>query len=153
MPPHTALRVAFSRPWPGTRRGLCLWLFSLAFICIGGINYVFTEPPEITREALTFATEIAPLQFWGCIMISAGAIAFFSSYCHFGRDRYGYTLLATFCGGWALVYWCGWVFFDASLRAVSGSLIWVLFSAILTLLAGFPNVQLRTPPLIRGDDE
>lgn len=152
MPPHTPLRQAFRRPWPGTRRGLCLWLFSLSFIFLGFINYMITTPPPITQDALSFAFNMAPPLVWGIFMSSSGALAMAFSYCHFGRDRYGYSLLATFCAGWGLVYWCGFLFYDASLRAVAGSVTWFLFSGILTLLAGFPNVALRQPPLVIRDD-
>lgn len=148
MTSRTPLSLAFRRPWPGTRRGLCLWLFSISFMFLGLVNYVLTEPPPLTREALSFAFDLAPVWFWGLNMFAAGLLAFIFSYCHFGRDRYGFTALSTFCAGWGLVYWCGYWFYDASLRAVSGSVTWFLFSGILALVAGFPNVALRQPPLV-----
>lgn len=152
--PHTPLRIALARPWPGTRRGMCLWLFSIAFVIIGGVNYVTTTPPAVTRQSLSFALDIAPAPVWGWLMVVVGAAATWSSYCHFGRDRYGFMLLATFCAGWGLGYLCGFAFYDAGLRAVSGSVIWLLFSAVLMLLAGFPNVTLgKPPPLIHDQDK
>lgn len=146
--PHTPLRDAFRRPWPSTRRGLCLWLFSLAFILIGGVNYITSPQPETTTASLAFVLQLQPSEFWGWIMVSVGALAAWASYCHFGRDRYGFILLATFCAAWALVYLCGFLFYGAGLRAVSGSVIWVLFSGILSLISGFPNVSLKSPPLL-----
>ncbi len=152
---RTPFSLAFARPWPGTRRGLCLWLFSLSFITIGALNYIFAEQTEVSREALAFAFEIAPPTFWGVAMLSVGIIAMISSYCHFGRDRYGFVLLSVFCAAWGLVYLCGFLFYHASLRAVSGSITWILFSSILILISGFPNVVLRSPPVTlsptRGD--
>ena len=139
---HTPLRVAFRRPWPDTRRGLCLWLFAIAFSIIGWVNYAATPLPEATRESLAFALSIAPAPFWGWCMVVAGFLAIWSSYCHFGRDRYGFTLLATFCGTWAIGYLCGYFFYEAGLRAVSAAVIWIVFTGVLILIAGFPNVSL-----------
>lgn len=138
---------AFQRPWPTTRRGLCLWLFSLSFIFLGMVNYVITTPPPTSVDALAFVTDIAPIQVWGSIMALAGLIAMGLSYYHYGRDKYGFILLATFCGAWGLVYWCGFFFYGAGLRAVSSSIIWLLFSGILQMIAGFPNVPLKADKL------
>lgn len=150
---RTPPRVAFRRPWPGTRRGLCLWLFSLAFLVLGGVNYIATDLPPRSEEALSFALEIAPAHTWGWTMVVAGLLAGWSSYCHFGRDRYGFVLLATFCGGWGLGYLCGFLFYDAGMRAVGGSVIWLVFSGLLVVIAGFPNVSLNPPPLMADDGE
>lgn len=149
---HTPLAIAFRRPWPGTRRGLCLWLFAISFMIIGYANYVGTDLPDPTENSLAFALSVAPAWFWGWCMVTAGTAAVVSAYCHFGRDRYGFTLLATFCGVWALGYLCGFLFYDAGLRAVSGSVIWFLFTGILALIAGFPNVPLNQPVAIRIEE-
>jgi hypothetical protein len=149
---HTPLRIAFRRPWPATRRGRCLWLFSLVFLVIGAINYITTDLPEPSRRALAFALDIAPASVWGWFMVAVGVLSLWSSYCHFGRDRYGFVLLSTFCGTWALGYICGFLFYDAGLRAVAASAIWLLFSGALSLIAGFPNVPMRPPPLVLDED-
>lgn len=142
MSKHTPLRVAFARPWPGTRRGLCLWLFSLSFVLIGMANYVLTYPPKPSRDSLVFAFSIAQPSVWGSIMSILGFLCVWLSYCHFGRDRYGFTILSTFCGVWGFTYLSGFLFYDAGPRALSGSVVWFLYSGILVLIAGFPNVQL-----------
>lgn len=153
MSKHTPLRIAFRRPWPGTRRGRCLWLFSLAFLVIGAINYITTDLPEPSKKSLGFALDIFPAEAWGWVMVVVGLLSLWSSYCHFGRDRYGFVLLSTFCGTWALGYLCGWLFYDAGLRAIAASVIWFLFSGALSLIAGFPNVPMRQPPLVVDDEE
>lgn len=140
-------RKAFDRPWPGTRRGLCLWLFSLAFVTIGYFNNIIGEQTSVTRDSLAFAFSIAPPVFWGYTMATVGLISAFLSYCHLGRDRYGFVMLAVYSAGWGLVYLCGYLFYDASVRAISGAITWVLFSSILILISGFPNVFLRSPPI------
>lgn len=153
MSRHTPLHLAFRRPWPGTRRGLCLWLFSLAFVVLGGVNYIATDLPPHSREALSFALTFAEPPIWGWTMVGVGLVSWWSSYCHFGRDRYGFVLLATFCGGWGINYLCGFLFYDAGLRAVGGSVIWLVFCALLAVIAGFPNVSLSPPPLMADDAE
>lgn len=141
---RTPLRVAFSRPWPTTRRGLLLWFFSVGFIVIGAVNYIATDLPAPTRESLAFALSIpgmtAPV--WGWLMVTIGLLSAYMSYCHLGRDRAGFTLLSTFCGAWGIGYVCGYLFFDAPLRALGGSVIWWLFCAALVTCAGFPSVPL-----------
>ena len=140
---RTPLHVAFARPWPTTRRGLVLWFFAVGFIVIGGVNYISTTLPDPTRQSLAFALTIAPAPVWGWTMVTVGLTAAYTSYCHLGRDRVGFVLLATFCGTWALGYLCGWLFFDAPLRALGGSIVWWLFCAALVVTAGFPSVPLH----------
>lgn len=137
---RTPWRLAFRRPWPGTRRGLILWLFAIAFSVIGYVNYVATPLPASTDESLAFALSIRPASFWGWTMVACGIVASWASYCHHGRDRYGFTLLASFCGAWALGYLCGFLFYDAGLRAVSAAVIWAVFTGLLALVAGFPSL-------------
>lgn len=148
---HTPLRVAFARPWPGTRRGFCLWLFAIGFILLGGVNYIGTDIPPTTQAALAFAFTIAPPTAWGIVMVTCGVLAMWSSYCHFGRDRYGFTLLATLSGGWGMGYICGVLFYDAPLRGLGGAVVWFIYSTILATIAGFPNVALRQPPMFGRD--
>jgi hypothetical protein len=140
---RTPLHIAFARPWPTTRRGLALWLFSIAFIVIGGVNYIATDLPDPTRESLAFALSVAPAAAWGWTMVLLGLFSAYCSYCHLGRDRLGFVLLATFCGGWALGFLCGLLFFDAPLRALGGSIVWWLFCVVLVAIAGFPSVPLH----------
>ena len=139
---HTPARIAFARPWPTTLRGLILWLFSLAFITIGLVNYVLTPLPPLYEQALTFALAIAPTHVWGWTMVGAGVVAGYSSYCHKGRDLYGYVILAVFSTAWASGYLAGLIVFDAALRSLSGAVVWYLFAGILTAVAGVPNTPL-----------
>lgn len=155
---RTPLHIAFARPWPTTRRGLVLWQYALGFIVIGGVNYISTALPEPTRESLAFVLSMFPAPVWGWTMVAVGLLAAYTSYCHLGRDRAGFLLLSTFCGGWAIGYLCGFLFFDAPLRAIGGSVIWWLFCTTLTTTAGFPSVPLHrsdvAAPVCRpGDGE
>ena len=142
---RTPLHIAFARPWPTTRRGMVLWIFSVGFIFIGGVNYISTDLPAPNRESLAFALTIShgSAPFWGWVMVAVGCTAAYTAYCHLGRDKAGFVLLSTFCGTWATGYLCGWLFFDAPLRALGGSVIWWLFCAALSVTAGFPSVPLH----------
>ena len=140
---RTPLPIAFARPWPTTRRGLVLFLFSLATTWLGVVNYLITDLPAVSRESLAFALTVADASTWGWVMVVIGAISAWSSFCHLGRDRIGFVLLGGFCGVWGIGYLCGFLFYDAGPRALGGSVIWLLFSAILTAVAGFPNVPLH----------
>ena len=137
---RTPLSVAFARPWPGTLRGLILWLFGVAFIVVGSLNYIGTTIPEPTRTYLAFALDHIPAATIGVGFIVVGAVAMFTAYCHRGRDHYGYLLAAVFSGAWGSVYVCGWLFYDAPTRALGGAVVWLLYSAILTTCARIPRI-------------
>lgn len=143
--------IAFRRPWPGTLRGLVLWFFSLAFIALGGINYIATPLPARTDEALSAVLFLAPAPAWGWVMVAIGLTSAFSAYCHKNRDTYGFVLLAGFCASWGMGYVAGYVLFGAGLRSVGGAVIWLLFAAILTTVSRMPNAPLvhRARPLAR----
>lgn len=135
----TPLKVAFRRPWPSTLRGLVLWLFGVAFIIMGGFNYIATDVPQPTRTYLSFALNAAPAWVYGMGFIVVGSLAALSAYCHFGRDRWGYLLTSGAATAWGGVYVCG-LFYGAPLRTLGGSVVWLLFAAILTTCARIPHV-------------
>jgi hypothetical protein len=139
---HTPIKIAFRRPWPGTLRGLILWQFGLAFILVGGLNYIGTTIPEPTRTYLAFVLDFRPGWYWGCMFIAAGLFAMVSAYCHFDRDRWGYLLTSVLSATWGMVYVCGWAFYDAPVRALGGSIIWLLYASILTTCARIPKITL-----------
>lgn len=146
---HTPLRVAFHRPWPGTVRGLILWLFGWAFIFSGGLNYIGTTIPEPTRTYLSFPLTVAAQEFYGWAFIALGVGAIVSAYCHFDRDKWGYKASAIFSGVWGGTYVCGWAFYDAPLRALGGAVVWVLYCLILLTCQRIPKITFD----LLGEDE
>lgn len=139
---RTPMHIAFRRPWPTTRRGLVLAFFSIAVAFLGATNYLLTDLPPVSRQSLQFALTVAPAEAWGTIMVTLGLFSLWTAYCHLGRDRLGFVLLAAFTGVWGVGYWCGFLFYDAGPRALGGGVIWLLFAGILATVAGFPNVRL-----------
>lgn len=137
---RTPLKLAFRRPWPGTVRGLILWLFGWAFIVVGGLNYIGTTIPEPTRTYLSFALSLAPQLFYGIAFVVVGALAIVTSYCHFDRDKWGFKTAALFSGVWGAGYVCGWLFYDAPARALGGSVVWLLYCAILLVCQRIPKL-------------
>lgn len=138
--PHTPLRVAFARPWPGTLRGVILWFFGLAFIILGVLNYIGTNPPPVTRLYLQYPLQLASVTFYGWVFVAVGLASMLSAYCHFDRDRWGYKLLSVWSAVWGFGYVAGWLFSDSPIRAIGSSVIWYLFAAILVLCTRIPNL-------------
>lgn len=145
---RTPAHIAFRRPWPSTRRGLALFLFAIATAWLGVVNYVLTDLPPYSQRSLSFALTIADGHTWGWIMVAVATVTAWSAFCHLGRDRIGFVLLGGFCGVWGVGYLCGFLFYEAGPRALGGSVIWLLFSGILAVVAGFPNVPLHRSDIV-----
>lgn len=143
----TPPRVAFARPWPGTRRGLVLWLLCWAIILVGAANYIGTDLPPRTRDALEPVLTLMSATGWGYVFVTVGVVSGFLAYCHFDRDHIGYALMTGLTGGWAVVWLLGFIFdwLDdgvADWRIVSGSVIWLAFAAVLFTCRGFDKTPL-----------
>lgn len=138
---HTPLRIAFRRPWPTTRRGFKLWLFSVV-IGLRGVLYV--SEPGTNSAALQFPTlnGFDPLntQRWGVVIVVACAVAIWSSYRHYGRDRYGYSIMAGLATLWGMFYMLGLVGGAASNAAVQGVLSMFLLVVLLLHCSGDPEM-------------
>lgn len=135
---HTPRRIAFRRPWPRSRRGLKLWLFSI-IISFKGIGYISGKNSGDTDSALQFVTQWQPLSFWGCLILAVCACAMVCSYCHHGRDRYGYMALVGFSSAWAACYAAAPLLLDGPTYAWQGSLSWLLIGFLLLFSAGDPD--------------
>ncbi|WP_134739990.1 hypothetical protein [Nocardioides sp. 503] len=135
-------RARHRRPWPPTVRGLVLWLFGWAFIIVGGLNYLGTTLPALTRGYLEFALTLTRGAAWpyGLIFVVVGTFAIVAGYLSDNLDQWGYRAAAIWSGLWATGYVCGWLFYDAPLRAVGSAVAWVLYSAILLTCLRIPKV-------------
>lgn len=126
---------------PATVRGQILWLFGWAFIVVGGINYLGTSIPEPSRTYLAFALDHAPPVVFGVFFCVLGAVCVLTAYPrHPPADQWGYLLGSLSAAGWAVVYICGWLFYDAPARAIGGAVVWLLYAAILTTCARIPRI-------------
>ena len=143
MPPtrHTPLRVAFRRPWPGTRRGFKLWLFA---VVIGTRGLLYATDPATQSGAFVLPFGVSA-QTWGWVVFVVCCVATFSAYCHFGRDRYGYKAMSTLATLWAFMYAYGYVFNEASKAAMQGVLSMLLILVLLIHCAGDPELPLERP--------
>ncbi len=141
---HTPWRIAFRRPWPGTRRGLKLWVISIV-LGLKFLIYARGETSQATDEALRLVTEVWgwPLQVVGAAGVVACLIAAWCSYCHHGRDLWGYVLL-TFCSvGWAAAFAASPVFLDGTTNAWNGALTYVFITILLLICAGDVEPRIR----------
>lgn len=138
MSRHTPLRIAFRRPWPGTRRGLKLWLFSI-IIGFKGVGYISGNNSHDTDAALRFVTQWAPLTTWGYLILAVCGFAVVCSYCHHGRDRYGYMALVGFSFAWGACYAVAPLLLDGPTYAWQGTLAWLLIGVLLLFSAGDPD--------------
>lgn len=135
--PHTPLRIAFARPWPGTRRGLKLWFLSI-IIGLKGIGYALGSVTAVTQAALQVFTQLLhiPIGAVACAIVGLCLGAGWCAYCHHGRDRWGYAALTGFCGVWTIAYATSPVFFGAPVDALQGALSWSAIGVFLLLCSG-----------------
>lgn len=138
----TPPRVAFARPWPGTRRGLVLWLMCWAVGLVGAANYIGTTLPGRTQRALEPMLAVMPSTDWGWLFLAVALFSAFTSFCHFDRDHLGYALMAGLTGFWGAAWVLGFVFDwtedgDADWRILGSSAIWVIWAATLYVCRGF----------------
>lgn len=145
--PHTPMRIAFRYPWPGTRRGLVLWLLCIAVILVGVANYIGTTLPDRTERALAPMLDVLPSTEWGWVFVLVGLVAGFFSYCHYNRDHIGYALMTGLTGFWGAAWVIGF-FFDwgnggpPDWRILGGAAIWIAFAAVLFVCRGFERTPL-----------
>lgn len=113
----TPLRVAFHRPWPTTRRGFKLWLIAL-ILGMKGIGYLLGTGTASTDLALQLFVKsvlrlvpgpldhVLPIstRIVGLCIVGMCAFAAVTAYCHHGRDRWGYNLVAAVAVGWVSVF-------------------------------------------------
>ena len=139
---RSPLDVAFKKPWPSTRRGLKLWLLAI-IVAMKGVGYLRGATSTSTELALQLLTERlhVPLQACGLMILAVCAFAGFCSYCHHGRDRYGYMALAGFSFAWAACFLVAPVFLDGPGYAIQGCLSWLLIGGFVLFCAGDADPQ------------
>ncbi len=137
---HTPLSLAFRRPWPGTRRGLKLWLLAI-IISFKGFGYLRGSTSSSTESALRLLTERLhiPLQACGAVIVILCLVAAFCSYCHYGRDRYGYMILVGFSMAWAACFAVSPLLLDGPAFAWQGALSYLLIALFLLFSAADPE--------------
>lgn len=137
---RTPLHVAFARPWPGTRRGVKLWVLAL-IIGAKGLGYALGQVPASTESSLRFVVGYlgAPLPLVGWAIVALCVFAAFCSYCHHGRDAYGYMALAGFAFGWAGVFLGGGVLGGSWFSAWQGAVSYLAIAGFVLVCASDPE--------------
>lgn len=145
---RTPLGIAFNRPWPTSRRGLNLWLLSLMMLA-KGVGYLRGAVSTSTDEALGLITQRLhiPIEVFGAAMVSVCLFAIFCSYCHHGRDRYGYMALVAFSLAWAAVFAFSALFLGAPTSGFQGMWNGTIFALFLLFSAADPE-----PVIDHSDD-
>lgn len=128
------------RPWPGTRRGFKLWLLAI-IVAMKGVGYLRGATSSSTELALQLITERlhVPLQACGVLILVVCGFAMFCSYCHHGRDRFGYMALTGFCFSWAACFAVAPLFLDGPGYALQGTLSYLLIGLFLLFSAADPE--------------
>ncbi len=141
---HTPWRVAFRRPWPGTRRGLKLWVIAVV-LGLKFLIYAMGDTSRATDDALRLVTVEwgVPLQLIGGIGLAACVVAAWCSYCHHGRDLWGYAILTGVAVGWSASFAVAPLFLDGPTLAWNGCLTYLFVTMLLVICAG--DVEPRLP--------
>ena len=135
---RTPLRIAFARPWPGTIRGRILALCAL-ILSAKGFGYA-TNPTAQSEGSMRFLALFAPPVVWSVLIVATCAFAWFCSYCHHGRDRWGYDALTAMSGGLAASFALTVVRSGDSV-AVQGALAWLAIAVLLVSLRRLRDVR------------
>lgn len=124
------------RPWK--RHGKILTGAGISYALIGVVFALGRQNHnrDISLQAVLF---IAPIQFWGAVFITAGALAIISSRWPPFADTWGYVVLTGLSAGWGAAYLAGMVFFKTPLTNVSGLLVWWLLGFLWWGISGLTN--------------
>ncbi len=141
---HTPLRVAFARrlfgvlPIPGKIRGQVL-CFVAVIIGFKGAGYIFNASSASTDQAMNLLTQYVAMPAVGGIMVVICAFAWFSSYCHHGRDRYGYDALTGMAFAFSGIYLVSAA--EGPFFGVQGFLTWLVIGVLLIFLRRIRDVR------------
>lgn len=121
------------KPW--TRHGSILLVAGLTYI-ITGIVYVFHTPSESQAEALYFALNLMPLDWWGVGFITAGTMALVSSRWPSWSKSWGYAVLTGWTAAWSAFYFAGATLTDAKVVYFGTASVWALQAFLLWGVSG-----------------
>lgn len=120
---HIGMRFLSFKPW--TRHGVILVVAGITYIVIG-TAYVFHVPSESHAEALYFALNLMPLDWWGFGFILTGLVALISSRWPNWPKSWGYVVLTGWAASWSAFYFAGATLTDAKVVYFGTSGAWAL---------------------------
>lgn len=130
------------KPW--TRHGGILLVAGIAYI-IMGVVYSFHTPSESQAEALYFALNLMPLDWWGFGFIAAGTMALVSSRWPSWSKSWGYAVLTGWTAAWSAFYFAGATLTDAKVVYFGTASIWALQAFLMWGVSGLVSPSKEEP--------
>jgi len=131
---HSIFKALFQRI--GRRGAFLLFLALLDFV--NGYALLFPTPRASTNPTYIFLASVLPLQGWGILWASVGAVCLVFAFRR--NDAPGYAAAVFIKILWALIFLLGWVFADVE-RGYLSAVIWGVLALILPLIATWPEPE------------
>lgn len=141
---HFKNRYLAIRPW--TRHSLVLVVGGIIYIFIG-LAKILNGLPDERRNALTFALDIMPIDYWGAVFILLGMFAILTSRWPAFTKTWGYAALTGFSVLWGLFHIEGIILTDASPESLSSGLLWLFVAFMWWAIGGLldPTKEIEVP--------
>lgn len=136
--PMKPLRYWGLRPWK--RHSTILLVVGFLFVLVG-VSYILSKPSEGREIALRVILQVAPIQAWGCLFISAGLMSMISSRWPPLAETWGYMVLTGLSSGWSATYLTGIVFFHSPIANVTQVILWGCLAFMWWAISGLPNPE------------
>lgn len=124
---------------PYERHSLVLMVAGLVYIGLG-VAFLNADPLSgLQKRQLQVALNMAAVDVWGWVFITAGLMAFLSSRWPTWSETWGYMVLCGLSSAWAATYFLGYVFVDAPISNITFGLVWALMSFLWWAVSGLLN--------------
>ena len=124
------------RPWK--RHSTILMVVGFLYVLIGFL-YIASESSKSRERALAVVLRIAPIEVWGGLFMTAGALAMLSSRWPPLTETWGYMVLTGLSAGWAATYLLGIAFFEAPVINSTQVLVWGILAFMWWAISGLLN--------------
>jgi hypothetical protein len=104
-----------------------------------GFLYIVSEPSKSRERALAVVLQVAPVEFWGGLFITAGFLAMISSRWPPLAETWGYMVLTGISAGWGATYLMGIFFFNAPPVNATQVLLWGILAFMWWAISGLHN--------------
>lgn len=121
------------------RRGAILGAYGTVWALIGWGQIVEPQPDQ---RGLTLLLGLMPLQAWGGLWITAGAVAIVCAFLPQGRDTPGFVALIAIVLPWMLGYLASWWPMGVFPRGWAAAVVWCAITVPVGVVVGWRE----TPP-------